>query len=84
MPSFEIALALTLYRLAILRIPAVTPSATESSGLALRVAEGLAGGAACGGIRFPAAIPVLEALLVEAGEVRNYTLSGWDLRPADL
>jgi hypothetical protein len=31
---------------------------------------------------FPAAIPALEALLVEVGEVRNGTLSGWDLRPS--
>jgi hypothetical protein len=33
---------------------------------------------------FPAAIPALEALLVEAREIRNSTLSGWDLCPADL
>jgi hypothetical protein len=33
---------------------------------------------------FPAAIPTLATLLVEAEEIRNCTLSGWDLRPADL
>ena len=31
---------------------------------------------------FPAAIPALEALLVEAEEIRNCTLSAWDLRSA--
>jgi hypothetical protein len=31
---------------------------------------------------FPAAIPALEALLAETEEIRNCTLSGWDLPPA--
>ena len=29
---------------------------------------------------FPAAIPALEALLIEVDEVRHYTGSLWDLR----
>jgi hypothetical protein len=33
---------------------------------------------------FSAAIPALEALLAAAEEIRNCTLSGWDLCPADL